>query len=252
MKNSYKKTKQSSFVRAVEVDGFLDNYNPKLNPGIDVEKLCAGSGKKILYPDRYGRIRKRSICNIVKGKEQYRPVADNVCYGIIGESSLFWKYCIEENKEEISEILRTNRKKLLQMKCPTCGKIFKTHPRDIFTKEEPCPFCARNACKKEVNRMYEGNIDTIDPLAREYWSDDNKITIDEIALTSTKKYKWQCIMCGYKFEKAPLHVIKKTPKCPLCKDQGLREMLTFGRLNNDNIYLERRGSYKKKELEEWE
>lgn len=227
------------FMRAMDMDGFMDNYHPELNPGVDVEKLYAGSRKKILYPDRFGRIRQRSIYDIVNAKEQYHPVADDECYGIIGNSSLFWGYCIEDDKEKISQTLRTNRVELMRMQCPTCGKIFKAHPKDIFTKEEPCPFCARNAIKREENRRFEGNVDDIDPYVREYWSDENELTIDEIALTSPKKYKWQCIMCGHKFEKAPIFVVKKSPKCPLCKDRGLAELFSFRRLNDDNIYLER-------------
>lgn len=246
MEKLHAKSSRGPFIKAMDQEGFLDNFHPELNPGVDVEKLYAGSRRKILYPDRYGRIRNRSICDIVNAKNQYHPVADDECYGIIGDSSVFWRYCVEEKEKEVKETLRTDRKKVFQMKCPTCGKSFKAHPRDIFIKEEPCPFCSRNACKKEENRMYEGNVDEIDPFARLYWSDENELTIDEIALTSPRHYKWQCIMCGYKFEKAPAFVIKKTPKCPLCKDQGIREMLSFGRLRDDNIYMERREDKGKK------
>lgn len=229
--------KKKAFMKAVDViDRFKENFNPELNPGVDINQLYAGSRKKIWYPDRFGRIRYRSLYDIAHSKNQYRPQADNVCYGIIGDSASFWKYCTDEENKDNKEVLRTDMKRMFHMKCPECGKEFRITPKNFFIREEPCPFCARNKRKAPENRVFEGTVDLEDPFLRAYWADTNKISIDSIALTSPKKYNWECPLCGFTFKKAPLFMVKANPKCPMCRDAGMEEYLNIS-ISETDVYM---------------
>ncbi len=98
-----------------------------------------------------------------------------------------------------------------------------------FTRGNRCPYCNTFASKK-VHPLDSFGYHNFDKVMS--WHPDNDISPFKVAPGSSKKYKFICETCGYKWS-AVLHSISKGHWCPQCaSSKGEKEITKWLRLNN--------------------
>lgn len=100
----------------------------------------------------------------------------------------------------------------------------------IFKLECRCSYCNPSGTNPRVHPFDSFGYKHFDKVMS--WSPDNDISPFKVAPGSSKKYKFICETCGYKWS-AVLHSISKGHWCPQCNSsKGEKEITKWLRLNN--------------------
>jgi very-short-patch-repair endonuclease len=126
------------------------------------------------------------------------------------------------NKNEINprNVYKSSRKKYI-FDCPVCKHEYSASLTNITGGDTGCPYCSNqelcndancNLCEqKSFSSHYKSNE----------WSDKNKITPREVAISSGKKYLFDCKTCKHEYGKSIDTITRYDSGCPFCANQTL-------------------------------
>lgn len=126
-----------------------------------------------------------------------------------------WDY--EKNKEIDPNNIHHGSTKSVWWKCSVCGYEYKA-PIARRDKGSGCRKCADKLNSKARNKMLlskNGSLGEICPYLIKEYSLENTKSIFEISSTSNEKVKWECSICGHKWETTP-YLRKIGHGCPIC------------------------------------
>ena len=128
---------------------------------------------------------------------------------LIGYDPEFWRYCIENPREEIINLCQyeRHRSKAVRMKCEKDHQYMLT-PYEFFVKKRYCPYCK---CGGDKGAAY------LDDTLFAYWADE-RFDLDDISEYSTEKYRFVCPFCAEVFYARMIDMVNRRPKCVKCKD----------------------------------
>jgi very-short-patch-repair endonuclease len=145
-----------------------------------------------------------------------------------------WSY---KNKEKCEQIAISSGKKFL-FNCGICNHEYEQRPSDKKTQGSGCSYCANKSrcggceiCLKNSCFIY-----------KDIWSDKNKEICEEIALSSHKKFLFNCLKCSHDYEQTPGNK-SKGADCPYCVNKTELKVTEF--LKKQNIKFKRQFKIKK-------
>ena len=111
---------------------------------------------------------------------------------------------------------------LATWKCKTCGKIYKAAIYNRI-KGKRCPDCS---LKNRVNKRLANNLVKLGSLADKRsdllidWDySKNKISPDQISVSSNKTVHWRCHKCGYEWSSSLYKRSVENHSCPACSNK---------------------------------
>jgi hypothetical protein len=129
--------------------------------------------------------------------------------------SLFWS-----NKNDIQSrnLNKASRIKMI-FNCNICNHEFNSSLADINNSNSWCPYCSNNKLCLDENCLYCFNKSFANSKKAIYWSNKNLIMPRNVAISSHKKYIFNCNICNHEFN-TTLNYIYKNNWCPYCSQKS--------------------------------
>jgi very-short-patch-repair endonuclease len=133
---------------------------------------------------------------------------DNSCY----RYKVIWSV---KNKEKCEYIAIGSAKKFI-FNCLKCSHEYEQSPSKKMSGRG-CPYCVNKLRCGECEKCLENSCF----IYKKIWSDKNKQKCEEVALSSGKKFIFNCLNCGHEYEQRPNDKTNQGLGCPYC-DNKLR------------------------------
>ena len=135
-----------------------------------------------------------------------------------------WDWAKNRNKADPYTLASCSSQKVW-WRCKTCGYEWQASAYSRHVGGG-CHKCAtkRRAEKKRITALKNGQntLANVDPeLAKEWNSEKNKITPDQVTPNTTTKAWWTCSKCGYVYYSSIANRHKNKSGCPVCANQLL-------------------------------
>jgi very-short-patch-repair endonuclease len=145
---------------------------------------------------------------------------DNSCFIYKDEWS-------DRNKEKCEYVALQSNKKYW-FNCDICNHEYEKRPGSKTNKGVGCPYC--------VNKLRCGSCEICLQnscfIYKYIWSNKNKEKCEEVAISSGKKFIFNCLKCNHEYEQSPLN--KTSGKgCPYCVNKTELKVADF--LKEQNI-----------------
>lgn len=140
--------------------------------------------------------------------------------------SEFWS---EKNiLKPIEVAIRSNKKYWFD--CPGCGHERLSCPDQMHLKRA-CAYCSsKKKCgDKNCKFCFEGSFQS--HFMMEFWSERNLDSPRDVAISSNKKYWFQCGDCDAEYKAALCNIVHNKTRCPNCKHKTEKKLFKWLREN---------------------
>ena len=223
---------------AKDIPAFLEIFDPKLNPDIDLNTLKMfehdTSIKIKITDEEIVEIQMRNIMKNIKRNNgvfiSQKIYHHKKNYMRAIDSPEFSKWIIKENNPDVDLDnlgMHDSKTDLVYIDEHGIKRTIKANSFFRNVKRNGGKFISRysitsNPRKGQLVRAVIPGINdaqTLDPDIILFWG-NNKKGPDEISPYTGHQYNFICPYCGYEFRKAIKNVAMKSPKCPSCYDNG--------------------------------
>ncbi len=175
------------------------------------------------------KLNRPTIVNIKEDRNEilkYLGKTDLSLEDAFPEIAAEWNY--EKNGDLLPSMFHPGSNEKVWWKCSVCSKEWKTSLVERTGKDHTgCPVCST---KKGAEKLKLTNLKRLGSLAEkaphllEEWDyEKNKISPENIAVTSDENVWWKCKKCGYNWHTTISHRVKRNSKCPCCINQAVVE-----------------------------
>jgi very-short-patch-repair endonuclease len=150
------------------------------------------------------------------------------CERCLKNSCFIYKDTWSDNNKEKCEYVALSNGKKFWFNCLNCNHEYEQSPANK-TSGRGCPYC--------VNKLRCGDCETCLKNScfryKDDWSDKNKEKCEYVALSSVKKFLFNCDTCNHEYEQSPNHKTNLGAGCPYCVNKTELKVADF--LKQQNI-----------------
>jgi hypothetical protein len=224
-------------------------YKPK-----SIEKSCyiykaTWSSKNHFLPEQVGvSCGKKFIFNCLKCSHEYeqRP-ADKLqgkgcpycanklrcgCEHCLKNSCFRYKEEWSDKNKENCEYVAISSHKKYWFNCLNCSHEYEQSPDSKTNKGAGCPYCDNKLRCGYCERCLKNSCF----IYKDDWSDKNKKNCQYVAISSRKKFIFNCNICSHEYEQSPNSKSNQGQGCPYCVNKTELKVANF--LKQQNIKFE--------------
>jgi very-short-patch-repair endonuclease len=99
--------------------------------------------------------------------------------------------------------------------CFVCNHEYQQSPKSKSTKGSGCRYCVNNLRCGNCNMCLDNSCFRY----KNIWSDKNKEKCEQIAISSNKKFLFNCDICSHDYQQAPSNKLYRGSGCPYCNNK---------------------------------
>jgi very-short-patch-repair endonuclease len=120
----------------------------------------------------------------------------------------------DKNNQDCEKIALSCNKKFI-FNCDICNHEYEQSPASKSSMGRGCPYCSNQKRCGECERCLENSCDRY----KDIWSDKNNQECEYVALSSSKKFIFNCLKCIHEYEQSPANKSKGVG-CPYCDNKS--------------------------------
>jgi very-short-patch-repair endonuclease len=184
----------------------------------------------------------------ISGNKRGCPYCNNTircgnCERCLNNSCYRYKDIWSDKNKEKCEAIALNSHEKFWFDCEFCGHDYNQSPDYKSYKGASCPYC--------TNKSRCGNCELCLQkscfIYKDIWSDKNNEKCEEVAISSGKKYWFNCLICRHAYDQRPGDKSIKGTGCPHCVNKTELKVANF--LHEKNIIFKRQ--YKIKDIKKY-
>jgi hypothetical protein len=136
------------------------------------------------------------------------------CESCLEKSCYIYRDKWSSKNDLLPEMVSISSGNKIWFNCLECSHEYEQRPNDKTNKGAGCPFCSNKLRCGECIICLENSCF----IYKDDWSDKNKEKCEDVALSSGKKFIFNCLKCNHGYEQSPAN---KTlgGGCPYCANQ---------------------------------